>query len=419
MNNLRAHFIDLLDKFLIVFLAFEMVFGSSGRVFSFGLFQFRYIYLIFITFYFWIKNDFSSKKNYFSFLFLIIIFYFCISLINGLLSNEISDVIFSIQQYLYLFSIYTFYLIFNNPSRIKLFINSFIIFVTILSIIVILLFILLNFLPTLFPYVFRFFFSLDIGYLTIRSGFFSIYLKVSPFFPIVFSYYLFKNLKSFSIFNLLTLFILACTIFITFNISIFLSTIVISIFSFYIYYITSRKSFFISLLVPFLVLNSLFLFIVILNIEYFFSFFDRFSLNDQSVMIKLNQFIEILKLSFSRPFFGYGFGEQIIFTLENFPDRIQNRFEIVWLEILLFSGYIGLFIFIYPIFRGFQIGFISIKSKYFTHDNYAVFLSLSTIVVLTVISFSNPYLNNSIGLGIYSISLVFIDFYCIKGLKHA
>ena len=126
-------------------------------------------------------------------------------------------------------------------------------------------------------------------------------------------------------------------------------------------------------------------------------FKNRFS-GDYNMSYKGIQFIRVLAESTQSPLFGKGFGYPIKI---DYGYLIVNSysFEIMWLQLLLDTGMIGLFLFsghVLHTIRQLDLQFKRTKNSFFKSMEYS-------LIMFCLVSFTNPFMNNAIGLLFYAL----------------
>lgn len=113
---------------------------------------------------------------------------------------------------------------------------------------------------------------------------------------------------------------------------------------------------------------------------------------------RLRQFNNILSALFYSPIIGYGFGKEIMIEYGNYL-KPRARFENQWGELLLCAGILGLLLYVYHIIQTCKM----LKRKFKLNDKSIYIPLYTSIIFLCLLSFTNPYMNNAIGLVFYSI----------------
>lgn len=126
-------------------------------------------------------------------------------------------------------------------------------------------------------------------------------------------------------------------------------------------------------------------------------FIERFS-GDYNFSYKGIQVRSILSHGLVHPIFGNGFGYNI-FTDYGYVSKVAYSFEVMWGQLFLDTGLVGLILFLahmgvtlYDLLKNYKI------SK--NHIYYAFALGL---IMFCLVSFTNPFMNNAIGLLFYAV----------------
>lgn len=124
---------------------------------------------------------------------------------------------------------------------------------------------------------------------------------------------------------------------------------------------------------------------------------ERFS-GDYTLSYKVTQTIELLKDWTAHPIFGNGLGHEL--TVNYGFRRVTGcRFENMWGELINHTGLAGIALYLYMVLGTCKN--LSLLSKKTGKLDYSLFAL--GILVLVAESFSNPFMNNAIGLTYYSI----------------
>ena len=179
----------------------------------------------------------------------------------------------------------------------------------------------------------------------------------------------------------------------TFTTSFYAFTAVILLFVFYHYY--GRKHFVYALIL--LVLICLIGALIMYKAGIFSIFAQRFS-GDYDFSYKGTQFKRVLEEVAKRPVFGYGFGYPITIDY-GYTVVTAYSFEIMWLQLLLDTGIVG-----FALFAGHVLlTFYQLHLQYINSGN-TIYMSLACgLMMFCLVSFTNPFMNNAIGLLYYAI----------------
>lgn len=130
----------------------------------------------------------------------------------------------------------------------------------------------------------------------------------------------------------------------------------------------------------------------------------RFS-GEYSVSIKIEEAQQIIEEWVSSPIFGYGFGHTIDFNLNYIQKTNSYRYEVMWLQLLCHTGLIGTIPFIMHVF----ITEKRLQRSYLISKETLCFIIELGVLFICLVSFTNPFMNNSIGLIFYSMAVGVAD----------
>lgn len=123
---------------------------------------------------------------------------------------------------------------------------------------------------------------------------------------------------------------------------------------------------------------------------------ERFSTTDYSSSFRLTQLSSIINEFVKKPLFGHGFAYEYT-TIYGNSVRTTSGFEVAWGELLVDTGIIGFTLFVTIIVK-------TIRKLYrLTTNNNSLYVFLLGLVLICIESFTNPFINNSIGLTYFSI----------------
>ncbi|PTB96811.1 hypothetical protein C9994_05715 [Marivirga lumbricoides] len=372
------------NKFLFSFLIIvfiELMLGGGGRILELGNLTLR-MYLFFIglivaLLYLQYKRKIDKEVVFFVIASIVFLIY---PIILGLINGASLNLIFlDIKPLIFTFFVLIAHVSINNTKQIEV-IGNVIRIVTLLMAIVYLsiLYLLLSgkinfisFYKFVTPYN-EFFFRGSQGFFTYK-GF--IYMGVGLFFWL-FSY---PNLKK----NIAILIIIVAIIF-TGTRGFLVALAII---------------FFISIVLPKIAKgNLLYLIFTILPLFLAVWFLGSTELGDkiQSDSVRITQFFEVLeRINFFTLFFGHGFGIGV-------PIR-EMHMEIAYLEIFHKQGLIGL------AYYSILFTFIYLKYRKITIYKKLVRPFFLSAIYVAILSFTNPYINNPIGLSMVLITFVVIN----------
>ncbi|KRK45512.1 O-antigen ligase family protein [Dellaglioa algida] len=128
---------------------------------------------------------------------------------------------------------------------------------------------------------------------------------------------------------------------------------------------------------------------------------------DISSLVKKQQRQVLLNLWKSHPFFGMGLGKEVVLSTV-MGTRVMSQFESAWIQLLMNTGIIGLFIYGSLIVRASYDGLLKLKNSDTTIRMLGLSIFLS-MVSLSIVNWFNPVLNNPIGIGYLVISLTILN----------
>lgn len=131
---------------------------------------------------------------------------------------------------------------------------------------------------------------------------------------------------------------------------------------------------------------------------------ERLNLSDPSTSFKAQQLNELIKTGCQKFFFGNGYGQIITVKTESLT-RTSDNWEIMWAELFVNSGFIGILISL--VFIGYII-FYSYKLRNKFNKSIMDLIFISTICLI-IVNLSNPFLNNPIGIGYVMIMFSMVD----------
>lgn len=123
---------------------------------------------------------------------------------------------------------------------------------------------------------------------------------------------------------------------------------------------------------------------------------ERFSGPDYTSTYRLTQLSSIIKEFIQKPLFGHGFAYEYTTVYGN-TVRTTSGFEVAWGELLVDTGVIGFILFVLIYSRVFRQ--LSKLSK----QNKTVYVFLVGLALICLESFTNPFINNAIGLTYFGI----------------
>ncbi len=123
---------------------------------------------------------------------------------------------------------------------------------------------------------------------------------------------------------------------------------------------------------------------------------DRFSSADYSSTYRFTQIDSIIREFMAKPFFGHGFGHEFTTEYGN-TIRTTANFEVAWGELLVDTGIIGFLLFVMIIFS------VLIKLFRRSVNSKTAYVFALGLLLICLESFTNPFINNSIGLTYFGI----------------
>ena len=123
----------------------------------------------------------------------------------------------------------------------------------------------------------------------------------------------------------------------------------------------------------------------------------RLNKEDKSTSIKLVQGEALLSASSKHILFGNGLGK-VVDVNAGETHRQSTRFEIMWLELLMNNGLFGLIAYAALIVFILKMLVVNISLKDIEVTNVSVSIAIG-LIMMVLVNFSNPFLNNPIGIG--------------------
>lgn len=123
---------------------------------------------------------------------------------------------------------------------------------------------------------------------------------------------------------------------------------------------------------------------------------DRFSNADYTSTYRLTQLESIIREFFQKPVFGHGFAYEYT-TIYGSNVRTTSGFEIAWGELLVDTGIVGFILFASVIISVLR------RLRRLSRNSRTIYVFLLGLVLICIESFTNPFINNSIGLTFFSI----------------
>lgn len=419
-RNLFKGGIDIYKESKLNFLSYiiilDLVFGGAGRYFElYGISARMIIFSIALSlciFKILVKKCFVNSRFYFTF------FLFFLSIILstaiGLFSNDKNSVFNGLSGFLYMFLIIFFIQnIETKEKAVKVFrfFNSMIVILSLVSVIFFIL--LLLFKSSFYSFINFFLIDKGFGFLDIQSnGMVRVFFKTSVLIPISCIYYLNEILKndvyklSSILYFIVSLLGLISTMTMTFWIVFVIGALINLLF-----FINKKKNLLLLILV---IIMLLFVFDKIgYNITNIFT--NRLDRNDPSLLLKQAQ-VPVLWDTFKQHiFFGNGFGKEVILDYYG-TFREGSNWENMWLYLLVTNGLFGLVTYLLLIVSIIKNSIHSIKNA--NNENAIVLVTIGVgLVIECIISFSNPFLNNPIGIGFLCVSAGIVNQFINKSVK--
>ncbi len=374
--------INKINKFLFVIILLELFLGGGGQLTKFGFLTLRMM-LFFLALTINIPLFLITPKinKYVIELLVIFTLYLVFYFLIGFFKETSLSIIFrDIKPLIYFYSIIFFYNNIKELSDIKFIINILKISSIIMTILYILFYYLINFGLIDFP---QFYHTLSISGEFFFRGEQAFFYK--GFFYMCVGFIFFFNEKK-VLSNFLSILIFAAIV-LTFTrgfiLSLILSYIMLEIFS-------KRFSFKTLIL---LVFN-----ILIIGALFIFYNFQNIGNKATSDSVRLNTIDEVYEQTgFINTFIGNGFGKGVTSR--------DIHMEISYLEIFFKQGILGLFFYLYMFIFLIQFYNRAVKNG---NSYYAKPLLLAAIFTY-IQSFTNPFINNPIGMSMVIISLISLD----------
>lgn len=409
-NNSKLHF-------LAVLILLELVLGGAGRVIVFGPITVRYILFLVAILYFVIRvfqNNLKLEKNIFILPVVVYFFFYVISIMNGINRGyPLSDIALSSQGYLYLLMFFPFTLFINTTIKAEVAFSIFNKFSILIALLSIGIFIAFALDPTFYDSINPVLLNLEYGHLSVRYGLPSVFFKTSPYMALAFIHELniFVNIPDKRNFSAITrMMILLVASLITLTMGIWIS-LVIGVLLVIFFSKGSQR-------VGAIVLTSIFgVFLLSVFFDFIISaLINRFSRTDSSYIIKSDQLLTMLNVWSENLFFGKGFGVRLTFVTD-VATRVMVKFELFWLELLVNMGLVGFVSYVYIIAKNFFFGLKSCQKLDLREETLVKSLIIG-LIVLSVITSVNPFLNNPIGLGYLVIVMTSINAFYQKSVLY-
>ena len=384
---------DLIALFLII----DLVWGGSGRLIMFGNISFRTLLMTFAVIYSIMymtrKKIIWSKQTSLLVCFLI---YLIISFLIGVYYGNLSNALDEFFGYLPIVTIFFFSIYFKEKNSnwcrtIDLF-KSLICLFAIFSILVWIYCYLKG--ESCYVRVESMFRKYEYGYVSFIGSIPRVFCKSSIFTLFGLLLYIDDYLRYKSIKVFLKIIILVLSILTTFTVSFYVFSVVI--FSLYVVAKIKRDAkiktmstiiFIISIIACILVISGSYSILI-----------SRFS-DNYKLSLKITQAEQLLDKWVEHPFFGTGLGQTV--TVD-YGDHILKKyqFEVQWLQQLVHMGLIGLSLFLIHIYYSIR----KLYNIYILYRRNDLLILSFMILYICLVSFTNPFMNNSIGLLFYSMA---------------
>ena len=212
-----------------------------------------------------------------------------------------------------------------------------------------------------------------------------IFMKSSIFVSIGFLFQTDMLIDNPSLKNVIKTIIYGLAIITTFTSGFFIATAICTIILLNVKNVMKRK---ISLLFILLIFLSL---IFLYRYGIFRMMIDRYSSENYSGTYRLTQLASILREFIHKPIWGHGFGYEFT-TSYGRTIRTTSNFEVAWGELLVDAGVIGFGLFIIIIITVLR------QLLRLSKNEHSLFLFALGLILICLESFTNPFINNSIGL---------------------
>ena len=386
---------------LAILTLLELVLGGAGRLISFGSFlTIRYIlffvgllYFVFILY----LNDFKIQNNLFYNPVLLFFAFLAISIMTAMFNKTpIRDIFDTTKSYLYLLMIFPFSLYLRNMRQVHKAVDLFVYASTLIALLSTGIFGLLLVSPSFFNSINSILQRFDYGHLAMVGGITRVFLKTGCYMAIAFVIELFRfiNIKEKrSVFVLIRMGLQLFGVFATLTMGIWIALaagIIICLF-------LSKGIRKIGIIFLATIFGALLFWKFGGYVMEIIS--SRFSSSDTSLVIKSNQFFKIIQVWSENMLFGKGMGITIFFD-SGIAVREMIKFEIFWLELLVYTGILGFLSYIYILVKTFYFGIKSLKEKSGFDSNQIKGL-LVGLFMMCIITSVNPFLNNPIGIGYF------------------
>lgn len=378
------------EKIVLTIVLAELLLGGSGRVLAFGPLSIRILILIGLLCYevlLLFKNKIIAKQS--NLLLICILLDFAVMLIYSIPNNDIPSAIDTFSGYIVIAVCPVFVYLFGENGELLNSARKVLYFCTILlSLITYALWSI-----SLFLRIGGLLNTLQYGGLAYIGSIPRLFLKGSIFIccALFFSVSDFILLRKAKYLLLSIMYTLA--IIMTFTTSFYVFTALIVLF---ILYILIGKQHFVRFLVGGIIIGAVGL-LVIYKLGIINVFIERFS-GDYNFSYKGIQLLTILENVLQRPVFGHGFGYIIKVDYGYIVKNIYS-FEVMWAQLLLDTGIVGTVLFVSHV----MLTLHKLHNK-FKLTGASVFLAFElSVIMICLVSFTNPFMNNAIGLMFYAI----------------
>lgn len=385
-----------IEEILVLIVFFDLIFGGSGRVLTLGSISFRIILLIAIILFIFILL--WHNKICLNVLNKVLLFFLFYCILNVIVSFAINNKSFIIDEFNGYLTIATspFFIWFfrKHPKDFKLCINilgSFLFVFAIFSISVWFYCLIkgISSYVIIEPLLNKYFY----GSLSYIGNVPRLFLKSSIFLTIGLLLTTRDCLQKKTKLNLFKFIIYVFAIIITFTTSFYVFTL------FVLFLYLKEKKVFKNM--KYLIIISLITIIaitIVVKMGVLNVMISRFD-GEYTMNNKMMQATQLLEKSLKSPLIGYGFGYTMNIDYGYSYSLNVYKFEVMWLQLLLHTGLIGLILFAYHIYKSIQ----KLNRLYVNYKNDDFIILKLGIIYICLVSFTNPFMNNSIGLTYYAI----------------
>ncbi len=396
IEALKKKKIDVCDVFVAV-LIFELVLGGSGRIISIGPVSLRHIILFcaVIVQTVWLFKG-KLKKSWQNILLIGVFVIFIANLIYSCVVNDVRSSIDVFLGYISLILSVFFQMYFDgDKKRLDKVINLFSIAALILAV-----FSLLVWLVALiggygtYPVISGLLSRFDYGLLAYVGRIPRLFFKGTIYVCLLLILLFIRLFKEPKNIKLIVMFsICALSVLTSFTVAFVAFIVLIMVYLYFLLYSNDNVK---KKLIIFFVGSVGLLFIAyitgVINI-----FIGRFT-GGYTMSLKFIQAYELLKGFMQKPLFGWGIGCSYAINTPTYTIS-SVYYEVMWCEMLMKLGVLGMIPYVLLILGSIR----SLYKLYKAKDDYIYLFLMLGIVFLCGISFSNPFMNNSLGLVFFAI----------------